>query len=376
MNSEKATGKYGTAEARWAGIGPYYGMFPTELTDKVVADYTCPGDTVIDPFAGRGAAIFSAAIADRPAIGIDLNPLAYVYSNAKLKPCSQEKVTERLEGIAEVSDLYHEEAEKLPEFFHHCYSARVRRFLLACRAKLNWKRSRVDRVLMALILISMHGKKGSALSNQIRQSTSMSPDYCVQWWREKKATPPEVDPVAFLRKRIAWRYVHGVPKRGNAAVYYEDCRKQLPRLAREVEEGKRDKAKLLMTSPPYHNVTSYYYDQWLRLWLLGCPERPNSNVSNQYGGKFSNESQYRRLLDLAFSKCQPLLEDDAVIYVRTDKRESTYRNTRAALEKNFPEKGIEEVSRPMPPKSQTKAYSRGGSPKSANCEIDIVLTPK
>ena len=376
MNTDKATAKYGTAEARWAGIGPYYGMFPTELTDKVVAEYTRPGDTVIDPFAGRGAAVFSAAIADRPAVGIDLNPLAYVYSNAKLKPCSRADVTGRLEGIAESSDLYREEAEKLPEFFHHCYSAQVRRFLLACRADLKWKRSKTDRVLMALVLISMHGKKGSALSNQIRQSTAMSPDYCVRWWREKQATPPEIDPVAFLQKRIEWRYVHDAPKTGKSAVYFGDCLRCLPRLAREVDEGKRDKARLLITSPPYHNVTNYYYDQWLRLWLLGGPEHPNSNVSNQYGGKFSNESQYRQLLNMAFAKCKPLLSDDAVIYVRTDKRESTYRNTRTALESNFPEKAIEEIMRPMPTKSQTKAYSRGGSPKNANCEIDIVLTPQ
>ena len=147
----------------------------------------------------------------------------------------------------------------------------------------------------------------------------------------------------------------------------------LPRLAREVQESKRTKAKLLITSPPYHNVTNYYYDQWLRIWLLGGPEHPATNVSNRYGGKFSNERQYRQLLESAFAKCRPLLADDATIYVRTDQRESTYWNTKTALELNFPGKRITEDLRPMPPKSQTRAYSRGGAPQKANCEIDLVL---
>ena len=97
------------------------------------------------------------------------------------------------------------------------------------------------------------------------------------------------------------------------------------------------------------------------------------SVSNLYGGKFSNEYQYGQLLEATFAKCRPLLTDDAVIYVRTDQRESTYKNTLAALEDNFPEKSVTPIARPMALARQTKAYSRGGAPKQANCEVDLVL---
>ena len=372
MNATRETAKYGTAATRWAGIGPYYGMFPTTFTDQVVAEYTQLGDTVIDPFAGRGAAIFSAAIAGRPAIGIDINPLGYVYANAKLKPAEHQTVIDRLEALGERAGRYRAATKMLPTFFHYCYSPQVQEFLLAARAELNWRRDNADRILMAHILISLHGKTGRALSNQMRQSAAMAPDYSVRWWTERATVPPKIDPVAFLAKRIAWRYVHGSPKTGNSMVYLGDSLRILPRLEQEIHVGKRAKAKLLITSPPYHNVTNYYYDQWLRIWMLGGPEHPAASVSNRYGGKFSNERQYRQLLETAFAKCQPLLTDDAVIYVRTDQRESTYRNTLTALALNFPEKSITET-RPMPPSRQTKAYSRGGAPKQANCEIDLVL---
>ena len=376
MNEPKSAPKYGTAAARWAGIGPYYGMFPTTFTDWAIDKYTRPSDTIFDPFAGRGAAIFSAATTGRPAIGVDISPLAYVYANAKLNPARHKVVIDRLEFLAETAAQYRADADALPAFFHHCYAHKVREFLLAARANLNWRRSNSDRVLMALILISLHGKQGNALSNQMRQSTAMAPDYSVRWWQEKGLVPPEVDPLAFLTKRIAWRYVHGVPQTENASAYLGDSLQHLPRIAREITDGKWDKAKLLITSPPYHNVTNYYYDQWLRLWLLGGPDHPATRVSNHYGGKFSNQLQYRQLLDKVFAKCKPILADDAVIYVRTDQRESTYRNTRAALETNFPEKRIAEIIRPMPSNHQSKAYSRGGAPKQANCEIDILLMPR
>lgn len=114
-------------------------MFPTAFADWAVDEYTHPGETVLDPFAGRGAAMFSAAVAGRAAIGIDINPLRYVYANAKLKPSEHKAVIDKLEFISDISEQYRGVAAALPLFFHHCYAPRVREFLLAARAHLNWR---------------------------------------------------------------------------------------------------------------------------------------------------------------------------------------------------------------------------------------------
>ena len=364
--------KYGTAESRWAGIGPYYAMFPTSFADCVVRKYTNPGDAVIDPFAGRGTAVFSAAVQNRSAVGIEITPLGYVYANAKLKPGSSRDVTRRLEELNDRAHFYREEACRLPRFFHHCFSRGVREFLLAARAELDWRRNKADRTLMALILIYLHGKRHQSLSNQMRQTTAMAPDYSIRWWTERNLEAPEIDPVSFISKRIKWRYVHGAPKTKDATVFLQDSVKKLPDLAREVRELKRPKASLLLTSPPYYNVTNYYYDQWLRLWLLGCPEHPSKNGS-RYGGKFSNQDRYRKLLNQVFTKTKPLLTDDAVIYVRTYRQKMTLDNTRSVLAEVFPGKRISERLRPLNPERRTKPYSRGGAPKLDNSEIDLIL---
>ena len=375
MSTKKPAGKYSTAEARWAGVGPYYAMFPTPFADEVVEEYTQPGDAVLDPFAGRGTAIYSAAIRNRNAIGIEINPVGYVYANAKLKPGDHAAVVQRLHKLAEIAPNFRETADNLPPFFHHCFATQVREFLIAARDTLNWRKSKTDRTLMALILISLHGKRGQSLSNQMRQMTAMAPDYSIRWWKEKNLTPPTIDPVAFIEKRIKWRYVHGKPQTSDAAVFLSDSIKKLPYLARQAEEHLRPKAKLLVTSPPYHNVTNYYYDHWIRLWLLGMPEHPRQE-SNRYGGKFSNQERYRQLLRQVFVRAKPLLTEDAIIYVRTDRRKSTLDATLAILEEVFPEKTTAKEQRPLTPDRQARPYGRGGAPKQPNCEMDLILTPR
>ena len=203
----------------------------------------------------------------------------------------------------------------------------------------------------------------------------MAPDYSVRWWKERQLTPPELDPVSFIAKRIEWRYVHGKPETGGARVFLNDSTKMLPRLTRDTREGRRPKFKLLMTSPPYHNVTNYYYDQWIRLWLLGGPENPKTN-GNRYGGKFSDQARYRRLLKQVFLESKQTLDEGAILYVRTDCRKSTLDATIGVLGEVFPESKISRESRPLGPAQQAKPYGRGGAPKRPNCEVDLILLPR
>lgn len=374
MVKDNSTPKYGTPEARWAGIGPYYAMFPTSFADEVVREYTQTGDAVLDPFAGRGTAVYSAATQDRYAVGIEINPLGYVYANAKLKTGHQKEVVRRLHELDDIASTFRESASSLPSFFHHCFSPKVREFLLAARNELNWRRSNTDRTLMALILISLHGKRGFSLSNQMRQMNAMAPSYSIRWWKEKNLTPPDIDPLAFMSKRIKWRYARGKPKTGDATVYLSDSIKKLPYLAREVENCRRPKFRLLMTSPPYHNVVNYYYDQWIRLWLLGMPDNPHLE-SNRYGGKFSDQGRYRQLLRQVFAKAKPILTEDAVIYVRTDQRRTTLDATLQVLGEVFPDKMTVKEQRPLTLDHQASPYGRGGAPKKPNCEVDLILMP-
>jgi len=365
--------KYTEATQRWAGVGPYYAMFPTAFADEVVNRYSTVGDTILDPFAGRGTAIFSASVHDRIGIGIELNPVGWVYAQAKLHTASEDDVASRLDWLGEVASDYKEAADQLPPFFHHCFSSGVRSFLLAARERLDWRRKNVDRTAMALLLVNMHGKREASLSNQMRQTKSMSPDYAIRWWQERKLSPPEIDPVQFMKKKLRWRYAHGIPRNTCSQVYLGNSTRILPEIKRILlKRRNRLPIKLLLTSPPYYGVTNYHYDQWLRLWLLGHP--PNAlRVSGVDRGKFENRDRYKKLLTDVFSKSASLLQKDAIIYVRTDFRDFTQTTTESVLREVFSRKRLVKQSQPVMQPTQTDLFGHHGEDRG---EVDIILLPK
>jgi len=347
-------------------------MFPVNFADDVVTRYTAVGDAVLDPFAGRCTAVFSAASRGRSGLGVEINPVGWIYGKTKLGAAAESDVNDRLMQIGRHAGMYDSEARHLPLFFRHCFSASVRRFLVAARRELRWRRCAVDRTAMAFILIYLHGKRDYSLSNQMRQTKAMAPAYAVRWWSRAELKPPKVDPVEFLVKRVKWRYAKGRPNLAPSNVYLGDATKLLSRRPLDVRGSELLPARLLLTSPPYYKITNYHYDQWLRLWLLGGrPDAARSGEVNR--GKFENLRSYRALLERVLSASARLLTDDAVVYVRTDRRPETLSATREVLKEVFPQKSYSERARPFKAPTQTRLF---GDATSKVGEVDVVLLPR
>jgi len=364
-----AEGKFDTAEKRWAGIGPYYAMFPVKFADEVIEQYTKEGDIVLDPFAGRATSIYSATIQRRTGIGIELNPVGWVYGKTKLHPASQDTIENRLLEIAETVNEYTEAADNLPEFFHLCFSQNVRKFLLAVRDQLRWRQRAADWTIMGLLLVYLHGKRGQSLSNQMRQTKSMAPGYAIRWWKKHDLTPPDLDSVSFMLKRIKWRYAKGRPYVNGSQVYLGDCNHLLTKIRKRLASLGRLPVRLIFTSPPYFGVTNYHYDQWIRLWMLGYPPAPNSSLG-KHRERFQVEKEYKYLLKTTFRKVSSLTDKKSVIYVRTDSRNFTLDTTSNILKQIFPNKKMTIIEQPVNGATQTQLF---GNHSTKTGEIDLIL---
>lgn len=360
---------FGTPIDRWASVGPYYAMFPLDFAYDVINEYTAPGARVLDPFLGRGSSIYAAAASGRAGCGIEINPVGWVYSTVKLQPATHERVLRRLRLIGDEAVNVKTEDANLPAFFEWAYSKPVLRFLLAVRASLRWRTSMVDRTLMAFVLIYLHGKRESSLSNQMRDSKAMAPDYAVRWWREREMGPPEIDPVAFLEKRMEWRYRKGIPRLAGDVLFGDSMKLLNSHSYRRAFEEPFD---LLFTSPPYCGVTNYHYDQWLRLWMLGQMPSPRRR-GGRWHRKFESHSDYRELLGGVFGGASRRMRRDAVVVVRTDAREFTLGATIDALEAAFPTKRMDQVQHPVCGRTQTALY--GDSSKKPG-EVQLVMVPR
>lgn len=361
---------YRNAASRWSRLGPYYAMFPINFAVDVVKKYSLEDDWVLDPFAGRATSIYTSAALGRHGLGIEIFPVGWIYGKAKLEPAPQNQVVGKLNQLVELSYSYKDEAKNMPEFFRNCFSVNVLCFLLSTRNNLHWSTDSVDTTLMAFILLYLHGKIGEGLSNQMRQTKAMSPEYSVNWWRKNNyITPPEINCREFLSQRIIWRYKYGIPNLTKSEILLGDSSKLLPLLQEKIKVGESERFSLLFTSPPYYNVTNYFNDQWLRLWLLGGDERPKG-FRDQYAGKFSSMPAYKELLNLVFGSCAQIMSKKSVVYVRTDARDFTFKTTLSILKEKFPGWAIQIIPAPVSGKTQTDLFFEM---KNKVGEMDIVL---
>lgn len=372
IETEKILKGFTTAEARWARFGPYYAMFPLEFAFDVVERFSEEGDYIIDPFAGRCSSIYAGGVLGRNSLGIEINPVGWLYGTVKLQPADKEEVTDRLLEIYGKRNYYNRAIERMPEFFRMCYCDEVLKFLLAARTHLDWKKNNVDATLISIILIYLHAKLGEGLSNQMRMTKSMGMNYSVKWWKKNKMkTPPEINPCEFIIKKINWRYEKGKPTITESAIVFGDSANELKVIS---ERAIRNDIKfsLLFTSPPYCSITDYHADQWLRLWLLGGEANANS-LKEKHKGRFINKQEYHDLLDNVFGLCSKMMKRKNTIYVRTDKREFTFNTTLEVLKKHFPKHSVQIIDKPLKKdtKTQTKLF---GDKSMKPGEVDIILT--
>lgn len=96
-----------SVSTRWGhplhSLCSYMAMFPPSLPHYFIHKFTEPGDTVLDPFSGRGTTPLQACLNGRVGLGNDLNPLAYVLTRAKVDLPSEQGVLAR---IAELEGGY------------------------------------------------------------------------------------------------------------------------------------------------------------------------------------------------------------------------------------------------------------------------------
>jgi hypothetical protein len=362
-----------TAESRWARFGPYYAMFPVDFAFEVVEKYSKEGDYIIDPFAGRCSSIYAGGVLGRQSLGIEINPVGWLFGTVKLQPADKDNVIDRLLEIYGKRNEYTEQAEQMPEFYRICYCNEVLKFLLCARENLNWKNNNIDATLMSILLIYLHAKLGEGLSNQMRMTKSMGMNYSVQWWKSKgMKIPPEINPCSFIHKKIEWRYEKGKPQiKFNSCVIFGDSSQELVTIADRAIKNDI-KFSLLFTSPPYCSITDYHADQWLRLWLLGGTENSQS-LKEKHKGRFINKQEYYDLLDNVFGLCSKMMKTKSTVYVRTDKREFTFNSTIEILQKHFPKHKPQIIEKPLKEntKTQTKLY---GDKSMKPGEVDIILT--
>jgi len=233
------------------------GSFPPSLAYYFIEKFSNPGERVFDPFSGKGTAPLEACRSGRLGVGNDLAPEAYIITRAKVRPVGVEEVVQWARRNRQFVETYNRcDAPEEVEVF---YSRHTLKQLLAVRELLIDDDSDLGVFIKAVLLGILHGSSTLSLSVKCSHSFSMAPRYVERSIRRLGLKKPRRNVLdCLIRRTLSLMDGYAPTVRGVA----------LMRDARQT--GLRDESvDLIVTSPPYFNMQTYAWDNWLRLWFLG-----------------------------------------------------------------------------------------------------------
>jgi hypothetical protein len=299
---------------RFHSICPYFAMFPESFVRRHLLSWSEPKDLILDPFSGRGTTALEALLNGRRAIGCDINPVAACISRAKTNPPKYDALRERISelehdflasGLAESSLVSN-------EFFEACFHQETLNELLFLRDRLRWRTESTDCFISALVLGSLHGEShrtAFCLSNRMPRTISTKPEYSVRWWRRNQCTAPRRKTFEVISSMAAYRFASPPPDLVGHVI--ESDVRQAGERFREYQ----GQVRLVITSPPYIDITNYREDQWLRLWFLGGPPRPEATHRNS-DDRYRRAPDYWNFLEDAWRGIEPLLARSCQVIIR------------------------------------------------------------
>ena len=100
-------GEYDFVGYRGISVHPYPATMPLPVAQSLLERYTDSRARILDPFAGSGTTLRAAASSGRPAIGIDMNPLACLIARVGMSPFDPSWSAESpSKAVARTCDLY------------------------------------------------------------------------------------------------------------------------------------------------------------------------------------------------------------------------------------------------------------------------------
>ena len=215
------------------------------------------GDSIYDPFMGRGTTILEAALLGRKPLGNDINPLSKVLLEPRFNPPTLSQIEKRLEELDLSSSK--ESNDDLLTFFH----PDTLRQIIALKEHCQGDIDSIDKWIRMVAINRLTGH-----SNGFFSVYSMPPNQAVSLDSQKRINakrqqvPPQKDilPRILAKSKSLLKDWDGKSLSKSPILSCNDAAKST------LADASID---LVVTSPPFLDVIDYQGDNWLRCWFLG-----------------------------------------------------------------------------------------------------------
>lgn len=247
----------------------YRACFKPQLPRFFIDRLTRPGDTVYDPFMGRGTTLLEAALLGRVAIGCDVNPLSKVLVEPRLQPPEVEAVRQRL------SDVDWSANEEFPEDLLTFYHPDTLREICALKAYLSRRREGgpLDAVDAWIRMVAVNRLTGhspgffSVYTLPPNQAVAVAAQQKINASRNQIPPRRTVPTLIVAKSRsLLGDYDH---RTGVLLGSVQGRHRLLTEPAATTPQIGSATVNLVVTSPPFLDVVNYAGDNWLRCWFCG-----------------------------------------------------------------------------------------------------------
>lgn len=249
----------------------YRACFKPQLPRFFIELFSREGDTVYDPFNGRGTTVIEAALLGRNIIANDINPLSIILSESRLFIPDLKQLEERLGTIIKIENNKKKADINLSMFYH---PHTEREILLLKDYLVNKKNNKNEDVLDKWIrMVSTNRLTGH--SSGFFSVYTLPPNQAISPERQEKIN-------RLLNQKPSYRDVKAIIIKKSKTLIRdidEALKNRLVKVSKNAKFFNSDAAKtsgikdnsiqLTVTSPPFLDVVQYARDNWLRCWFNG-----------------------------------------------------------------------------------------------------------
>jgi len=265
------TNEFWTAQQRQASSiheVSYRACFKPQLPRFFIHLLTRPGDTVYDPFAGRGTTPLEAGLSGRCVVANDANPLSRILTCPRFFPPSPDEVERRLASIRkdgtraeiDLSMFYEEKTER--------EIVALREYLLA--RKSDGMEDAIDRWIAMVATNRLTGHSPGFFSvYTLPPNQAVSPESQRRINERRSQVPAYRDTHRIIAKktrtllsRMTRNERENLTSAGQTARFFTGDARATPQIPDQ-------SVQLTVTSPPFLDIVQYKQDNWLRCWFNG-----------------------------------------------------------------------------------------------------------
>ena len=288
----------------------YQGKLKPAIAHFLVKTFVPSNGIVFDPFAGVGTIPFEAALSGKKSFGMDISPLAYIVSSAKIGHSNKNECFEEIDKILDwinTLDISPKSFQCASNFGYNktlgeYYEQRTFREILIARDyyKKNPPITASQCLVCASLLHILHGNRPYALSRKSHPIVPYAPtgDYQYKNLIEKLTQKVE----RALQAEIPDTFQEG-------KIFLSDSTKKW--------SDEINNLDAIITSPPFFDSTKFSMANWIRLWFLGWETEDFKQQPTQYVDELQKKDIH--IYDSIFQQSKDRLKNGAFFVLHLGK---------------------------------------------------------